>query len=177
MDDIITSKFYRPGSIGYIPKSGDISNKFNNILSLVTNGTYEGVRVAQAIDADHYPGSTFTDHLLWLLVLGEVGGVEEYRVIDAVKHDHIKKKPIVAQAIGACACMFATEVQFGHAGSMANRTVRCMMHEARSIDDAVYHCADSEFQLIALDSAQCPWVAPFSRKFTESEFSMVPIKC
>ena len=136
MDNIITSKFYRPGSIGYIPKSGDISNKFNNILSLVTNGTYEGVRVAQAIDADHCPGSTFTDHLLWLLVLGEVGGVEEYRVIDAVKHDHIKKKPIVAQAIGACACMFATEVQFGHAGSMANSDDETADAKNRAMHDA-----------------------------------------
>ena len=54
-----------------------------------------------------------------LVLLGEVGGVEEYRVIDAVKSGQIKK-PIVAWAIGTCAKMFATDVQFGHAGSMAN---------------------------------------------------------
>jgi ATP citrate (pro-S)-lyase len=30
------------------------------------------------------------------------------------------KKPIVAWAIGTCAKMFTTEVQFGPAGSMAN---------------------------------------------------------
>ncbi|KAG1733487.1 hypothetical protein EDD22DRAFT_852604, partial [Suillus occidentalis] len=47
----------------------------------------------------------------------EVGGVE--RVIEAVKSGQIKK-PTVAWAIGTCASMFATEVQFGHAGSMAN---------------------------------------------------------
>jgi ATP citrate (pro-S)-lyase len=54
-----------------------------------------------------------------LVLLGEVGGVEEYRVIDAVKSGQIKK-PIVAWAIGTCAKMFTTDVQFGHAGSMAN---------------------------------------------------------
>ncbi|KAG2125153.1 ATP citrate lyase [Suillus clintonianus] len=124
MDNIIASKLYRAGSVGYVSKSGGMSNELNNILSLVTNGTYEGI----AIGGDRYPGSTFIDHLLryeadpackMLVLLGEVGGVEEYRVIEAVKSGQIKK-PIVAWAIGTCASMFATEVQFGHAGSMAN---------------------------------------------------------
>ncbi|KAG2143523.1 ATP citrate lyase [Suillus bovinus] len=124
MDNIIASKLYRPGSVGYVSKSGGMSNELNNILSLVTNGTYEGI----AIGGDRYPGSTFIDHLLryeadpackMLVLLGEVGGVEEYRVIEAVKSGKIRK-PIVAWAIGTCASMFTTEVQFGHAGSMAN---------------------------------------------------------
>ncbi|KXN82778.1 ATP-citrate synthase, partial [Leucoagaricus sp. SymC.cos] len=128
MDNIIASKLYRAGSVGYVSKSGGMSNELNNILSLVTNGTYEGI----AIGGDRYPGSTFIDHLLryeadpnckMLVLLGEVGGIEEYRVIEAVKTGKITK-PIVAWAIGTCAKMFTTEVQFevqfGHAGSMAN---------------------------------------------------------
>ncbi|KDQ60404.1 hypothetical protein JAAARDRAFT_32808 [Jaapia argillacea MUCL 33604] len=124
MDNIISSKLYRPGSIGYVSKSGGMSNELNNMLSLFTNGTYEGI----AIGGDRYPGSTFIDHLLryekdpdckMLVLLGEVGGIEEYRVIEAVKKGEIRK-PIVAWAIGTCAKMFSTEVQFGHAGSMAN---------------------------------------------------------
>lgn len=124
MDNIIASKLYRPGSVGYVSKSGGMSNELNNILSLYTNGTYEGI----AIGGDRYPGSTFIDHLLryeqdpeckLLVLLGEVGGIEEYRVIEAVKEGKIKK-PIIAWAIGTCAKMFATEVQFGHAGSLAN---------------------------------------------------------
>lgn len=124
MDNIIASKLYRPGSVGYVSKSGGMSNELNNILSLYTNGTYEGI----AIGGDRYPGSTFIDHLLryeqdpdckMLVLLGEVGGIEEYRVIQAVNEGKIKK-PIVAWAIGTCAKMFTTEVQFGHAGSLAN---------------------------------------------------------
>ncbi|KDN37242.1 ATP-citrate synthase [Tilletiaria anomala UBC 951] len=124
MDNIISSKLYRAGSVGYVSKSGGMSNELNNILSLTTNGTYEGI----AIGGDRYPATTFIDHLLryekdpackLLVLLGEVGGVEEYRVIDAVKQGIITK-PIVAWAIGTCAKMFTTEVQFGHAGSMAN---------------------------------------------------------
>lgn len=124
MDNIVASKLYRPGSVAYVSKSGGMSNELNNIISNTTNGVYEGV----AIGGDRYPGTTFIDHILRyeadpnckiIVLLGEVGGVEEYRVIDAVKSGKIKK-PIVAWAIGTCASMFKTEVQFGHAGSMAN---------------------------------------------------------
>jgi ATP citrate (pro-S)-lyase len=124
MDNILSSKLYRPGSIAYVSKSGGMSNELNNILALATDGTYEGI----AIGGDRYPGTTFIDHMLryeadpnckLLVLLGEVGGVEEYRVIDAVKSGKIRK-PVVAWAIGTCAKMFTTDVQFGHAGSMAN---------------------------------------------------------
>jgi len=45
MDNIIASKLYRPGSVGYVSKSGGMSNELNNILSLYTNGTYEGIAI------------------------------------------------------------------------------------------------------------------------------------
>lgn len=124
MDNIVASKLYRKGSVAYVSKSGGMSNELNNIISNNTDGVYEGV----AIGGDRYPGTTFIDHLLRfqhdpeckiLVLLGEVGGVEEYKVIDAVKQGVITK-PIVAWAIGTCASMFKTEVQFGHAGSFAN---------------------------------------------------------
>ncbi|KAI7847714.1 citrate synthase-like protein [Circinella umbellata] len=124
MDNIVASKLYRSGSVGYVSKSGGMSNELNNIISRTTDGVYEGV----AIGGDRYPGSTFIDHLLryendpnckMLVLLGEVGGVEEYRVIEAVKNGTIKK-PIVAWCIGTCAKMFTTDVQFGHAGALAN---------------------------------------------------------
>ncbi|KAI9303729.1 citrate synthase-like protein [Cunninghamella echinulata] len=124
MDNIVASKLYRPGSVAYVSKSGGMSNELNNIISRTTDGVYEGV----AIGGDRYPGSTFIDHLLryeqdpqckMLVLLGEVGGVEEYKVIEAVKNGTIKK-PVVAWAIGTCAKMFTTDVQFGHAGALAN---------------------------------------------------------
>ncbi|KAI8985209.1 citrate synthase-like protein [Pilobolus umbonatus] len=124
MDNIVSSKLYRPGSVGYVSKSGGMSNELNNIISRTTDGVYEGI----AIGGDRYPGSTFIDHLIryendpnckMLVLLGEVGGIEEYRVIEAVKNGTIKK-PIVAWCIGTCAKMFTTSVQFGHAGAMAN---------------------------------------------------------
>jgi ATP citrate (pro-S)-lyase len=147
MDNITASKLYRPGSVGYVSKSGGMSNELNNILSIVTNGTYEGI----AIGGDRYPGSTFIDHLLryetdldckMLVLLGEVGGIEEYRVIEAVKTGKITK-PIVAWAIGTCAKMFTTEVQFGHAGSMANSDMETADAKNRAMRDAGFIVPDT----------------------------------
>ncbi|KAI8611687.1 citrate synthase-like protein [Chytriomyces sp. MP71] len=124
MDNIVSSLLYRPGSVAYVSKSGGMSNELNNIISRSTDGVYEGV----AIGGDRYPGSTFIDHMLRfekdptakiLVLLGEVGGVEEYEIAKAIKSGLIKK-PVVAWCIGTCAKMFTTDVQFGHAGSFAN---------------------------------------------------------
>ncbi|KAL2912579.1 ATP citrate lyase subunit 1 [Polyrhizophydium stewartii] len=124
MDNIVSSKLYRQGSVAYVSKSGGMSNELNNIISRSTDGVYEGV----AIGGDRYPGSTFIDHMLRyeadpgakvLVLLGEVGGVEEYAIAEAVKSGKITK-PVVAWCIGTCAKMFTTDVQFGHAGSFAN---------------------------------------------------------
>ncbi|KAJ1950015.1 ATP citrate lyase subunit 1, partial [Linderina pennispora] len=124
MDNIASSKLYRPGSVAYVSKSGGMSNELNNIVARTTDGVYEGV----AIGGDRYPGTTFLDHMLryeadpgckMLLLLGEVGGVEEYKVAEAVRNKKITK-PVVAWCIGTCAGMFETEVQFGHAGALAN---------------------------------------------------------
>merc|ERR1719385_344953 len=123
MDNILHSKLYRPGSVAYVSRSGGMSNELNNIISQTTNGVYEGV----AIGGDRYPCSTFMDHLLrfqanpevgMLVLLGEVGGTEEYQVCEAIKSG-VFTKPIVAWCIGTCADMFTTDVQFGHAGASA----------------------------------------------------------
>ena len=147
MDNIVSSKLYRKGSVGYVSKSGGMSNELNNIISQNTDGVYEGV----AIGGDRYPGTTFIDHLLRyqsdpdckiLLLLGEVGGVEEYKVIDAVKNGIITK-PIVAWAIGTCASMFKTEVQFGHAGAFANSQLETAAHKNKAMKEAGFYVPDT----------------------------------
>lgn len=56
------------------------------------------------------------------MLLGEVGGVEEYEIVQALKTKRITK-PVVAWCIGTCSTLFTTDVQFGHAGSFANSTL------------------------------------------------------
>jgi ATP citrate (pro-S)-lyase len=124
LDNIVSCRLYRPGSVGYVSKSGGMSNELNNIMATYADGVCEGV----AIGGDRYPGSLFIDHLLryeanprvkMMVLLGEVGGIDEYEVAAAIKDGRITK-PVIAWCIGTCAKMFPFEVQFGHAGALAN---------------------------------------------------------
>ncbi|VDM41323.1 unnamed protein product [Toxocara canis] len=124
MDNILSSKLYRPGSVAYVSRSGGMSNELNNIIGQNTDGVFEGI----AIGGDRYPGSTYTDHILryekddrvkMMVMLGEVGGEEEYKIVKALKEKKITK-PLVAWCIGTCADYITSEVQFGHAGASAN---------------------------------------------------------
>jgi ATP-citrate lyase alpha-subunit len=99
-------------------------NELSNIISINADGIAEGV----AIGGDRFVGSVFIDNLLrmesnpevkYMVLLGEVGGTEEYKVIEAVKSGLIKK-PIIAWCIGTIAKHFSSGVQFGHAGASAN---------------------------------------------------------
>lgn len=123
LDNVIASKLYRPGSVAYVARSGGMSNELNNIIARNSDGVYEGI----AIGGDRYPGTTFIDHLLRyqanpevkiMMVLGEVGGVEEYEICRLID-EKVLTKPIVAWCIGTCAKLFPYEVQFGHAGACA----------------------------------------------------------
>ncbi len=124
IENIIESKLHRPGSVGFVSKSGGMSNEAFNIIARNTNGLYEGI----AIGGDRYPGTTLLDHLLrfeknpeikMLVSLGEVGGTDEYTIAEALEKKQITK-PLVIWVTGTCVKAFKTEVQFGHAGAKAD---------------------------------------------------------
>ncbi len=124
IDNIVESKLHRPGSVGFVSKSGGLSNECYNIIARNTDGLYEGI----AIGGDAYPGSTLLDHILrfeqipavkMIAVLGEIGGTEELKIVEALKEGRIKK-PLVIWVTGTCSKMFPAGVQFGHAGAKAD---------------------------------------------------------
>jgi hypothetical protein len=49
-----------------------------------------------------------------IVVLGELGGRDEYSLVEALKQGKVNK-PVVAWVSGTCARLFKSEVQFGHA--------------------------------------------------------------
>lgn len=51
-----------------------------------------------------------------MVVLGELGGRDEYSLVEALKQGKVTK-PVVAWVSGTCARLFKSEVQFGHAVS------------------------------------------------------------
>ncbi|DAB40596.1 MAG TPA: ATP citrate synthase [Sulfurovum sp. UBA12169] len=124
IENIISSKLHRAGSCGLVTRSGGLFNELSNIIAINADGIAEGV----AIGGDRFVGSVFIDNLLrmqenpevkYMLLLGEVGGTEEYKVIEAVKSGKITK-PIIAWCIGTIAKYYDSGVQFGHAGASAN---------------------------------------------------------
>jgi succinyl-CoA synthetase alpha subunit len=140
LDNIIETRLYRPGHVAYVSKSGGLSNELNSIIALNTGGVYEGV----AIGGDCYPGSTFIDHIMryeanpeikMIVMLGEVGGTDEYDVVEALTEKKITK-PLVAWNIGTCAKVFPAEVQFGHAGARAGNVRQTADAKNRALREA-----------------------------------------
>jgi len=124
IESIIESKLHRPGSVGFVSKSGGMSNEAYNIIALNTDGLNEGI----AIGGDAYAGSTLLEHLLrfeanpaikMLVCLGEVGGEEEWKIVEAVKTKKIKK-PLVMWVTGTSIKYMPKGIQFGHAGAKAD---------------------------------------------------------
>ena len=123
LENIVKSKLHRPGSCGLVTRSGGLFNELSNIIARNADGIVEGI----AIGGDRFPGSDFLDHLLrfqknpavkYMVMLGEVGGELEYRVVEALEKGLITK-PLIAWCIGTIAKYFGGEVQFGHAGAKA----------------------------------------------------------
>jgi len=121
--NIKDTKLYRPGSVGFVSVSGGLSNEGYNIVAQNTDGIYEGY----AVGGDVYPATTLIDHLLryeknpnikMMVSLGEVGGKDEYEIVEAIKTGKITK-PLVMWVTGTCAEMLPGGVQFGHAGAKA----------------------------------------------------------
>jgi len=140
IESIMESKLQRPGSVGFVSKSGGMSNEAYNIISMNTNGLYEGI----AIGGDSFPGSTLLQHILryeaipdikMIVCLGEIGGTEELRIAEALKTKKITK-PLVIWTTGTCAKMFSSGVQFGHAGAKADASVETADHKNKALKEA-----------------------------------------
>lgn len=140
LENIILSKLYRPGSVGFVSKSGGLSNEMNFMIAQTTDGIYESI----AIGGDRYPGSRLIDHLLryeanpnvkMLVCLGEIGGTEEYEIVDALKSRNITK-PLAIWVTGTAAKILPKGLQFGHAGAMAGTSKETAEAKNQALKDA-----------------------------------------
>jgi len=138
--NIVDAKLYRPGTVAYVSKSGGLSNEMNMLIGTNTDGVYEGV----ALGGDRYPGTKFIDHILryeknpditMIVMLGEIGGTDEYAVIDALKAGKITK-PLVAWCIGTSSTKFGAGVQFGHAGARADAAMETSEAKNKALKEA-----------------------------------------
>ena len=147
IENIVNSKLHRAGSCGLVTRSGGLFNELSNIIAINADGIAEGV----AIGGDRFVGSVFIDNLLrmeqnpevkYMILLGEVGGTEEYKVIEAVKSGKITK-PIIAWCIGTIAKYYDSGVQFGHAGASANGEMETAEYKNNAMREAGIHVPDT----------------------------------
>jgi ATP-citrate lyase alpha-subunit len=78
----------------------------------------------------------------YMVLLGEVGGREEYKVIDAIKEGKITK-PVIGWCIGTIAKHFSSGVQFGHAGASANAEMETAIAKNKAMKEAGMHVPQS----------------------------------
>jgi ATP-citrate lyase alpha-subunit len=147
VENILASKLHRPGACGLVTRSGGLFNELAHTIALNADGIAEGV----AIGGDRFAGSGFLDHLLrmqrnpqvrYLLLLGEVGGTEEYRVIEAIRDGRITK-PVIGWCIGTIGEHFSTGVQFGHAGASASSELETAVSKNAAMRVAGMHVPKS----------------------------------
>jgi len=166
--NIVNSKLHRAGSCGLVTRSGGLFNELSNIIAINADGIAEGV----AIGGDRFVGSVFIDNLLrmeknpdvkYMILLGEVGGTEEYKVIEAIKNKTITK-PIIAWCIGTIAKYYDSGVQFGHAGASANAESETAEYKNNAMRDAGIHVPNSFNELPAM----------INKVFTDMNLAEIP---
>lgn len=80
-----------------------------------------------------------------LVLLGEVGGIDECEIWEALKSGRISK-PLIAWCIGTCASIFPLEVQFGRAGALARGNMETARAKNEALKEAGAHVPDNFFE-------------------------------
>ncbi|KAH9302641.1 hypothetical protein KI387_014224, partial [Taxus chinensis] len=70
-----------------------------------------------------------------MVVLGELGGRDEYSLVEALKQGKVQK-PVVAWVSGTCARLFKSEVQFGHAGAKSGGDLESAQGKNQALKEA-----------------------------------------
>eukprot|EP00658_Telonema_sp_P-2_P014789 TRINITY_DN15642_c0_g1_i3.p1 TRINITY_DN15642_c0_g1~~TRINITY_DN15642_c0_g1_i3.p1 ORF type:complete len:440 (-),score=165.73 TRINITY_DN15642_c0_g1_i3:157-1476(-) len=124
-----------------------MSNELYNMIGRHTDGVFEGI----AIGGDTFACTTLAETVLrfqqipqvkMIVVLGELGGEDEYAVCDLLSSGQVTK-PVCAWVSGTCATVFKTEVQFGHAGARSGEDRTSAAVKTKALKDAGAHCPTS----------------------------------
>lgn len=120
----IAHRVFKPGSIGVISKSGGMTAEISRILT--DNGF--GQSTAIGIGGDVLIGTTFLDCARLfqkdratkaMVIFGEVGGVYEEQLAEALKNKQITK-PVVALVAGDFSKLLPHGTVLGHAGAIVS---------------------------------------------------------
>ena len=124
MTNIERCNLHEEGNVGIITRSGGM---LNELIRYTTSNSYL-INKAISIGGDKYPCTNFLDVALYyekdtkikfLIVLGEEGGMEEYKLVHAYK-DGIITKPVILYCLGITSSHFNEKIEFGHAGASSS---------------------------------------------------------
>ncbi|XWV25337.1 putative ATP-citrate synthase isoform X3 [Tupanvirus deep ocean] len=124
LDYLINTRLHIRGNVGIVTRSGGLLNELCHMTSKVKLG----ISSAIAIGGDRYTGTNFADVVKFyekdentklIVLLGEIGGLQEMEVANLVKKRLIRK-PIIGLCLGSSADYLASDIQFGHAGADAH---------------------------------------------------------
>ena len=122
-DQILKRRLVTPGSVAVVSTSGGMTNE---LITLVA-GAGKSISFAAAIGGDRFPFYSVKEvtRLLQadsateaIVYFGELGGRDEYELIDAVSSGELTK-PVIAYIAGRIGEYLPGPTQFGHAKSLA----------------------------------------------------------
>lgn len=118
-------KLATPGSIAVVSTSGGMTNELLTDVALAGKRTSFSI----AIGGDRFPISSLTDVLTLaeeddattaIVYFGELGGVDEYEIVEMIKGNMLTK-PVLAYIAGIIDEAFDDHMQFGHAKALVAR--------------------------------------------------------
>ncbi len=122
-EQLVEARIKTTGDVAVITTSGGMVNE----LIHVATGRGRGVSFAIAMGGDRYPILDPEAAMLLaeadpatkeIIYFGELGGVDEYRIIKLIEEGRLTKR-IITYIAGVVAELFATPPQFGHAKALA----------------------------------------------------------
>lgn len=122
-EQLVEARIKTAGDVAVVTTSGGMVNE----LIRVVTGRGRGVSFAIAMGGDRYPVLDPAAAMLLaeadpatkeIIYFGELGGVDEYKIIQLIEEGKVTKR-IITYIAGVVAELFATPPQFGHAKALA----------------------------------------------------------
>lgn len=141
------------GSIAIISASGGMMNEI--ITQVVRSGSL--VSFALCVGGDRFPATRPKDVFLLaeqdpltkaIVYYGELGGQDEYEIVDLIKSGKLTK-PIIAYIAGTIGEQFEAPIQFGHAKAMASSKAETASAKRSALREVGVSVAESIEEFVA----------------------------
>lgn len=153
-DQIVGAQLFVSGKIAVVSASGGMVNELINLVSRSKNG----LSFALSTGGDRFPLPELTQIFTlaqhdsqteMIVYYGELGGVEEYQLIE-MKRTNCLTKPVVVHIAGTVADLFPESPQFGHAKAKASQKLETALAKRAALKKAGFLVSERFTDLIKL---------------------------